>query len=562
MNGAKSLVAQNLGSYVRTAPDSSVQNWVIGHNENLSLDSDPWRGFLDNLRIYNRILFPSEAQALYNLAGLLPPSFEPQPQSTTLFLGETLWLSSSVDGSPPIALQWQRNGTNLPGATLSSLIIPGATAADAGNYTLIASNAVRTLTSAVAVVTIRPVTSITNGLAGYWKFDETSGSTAADSSGQGDAGTIVNGTGDGGQWTAGKVGGALQFRGPAISGGAADYVVVPAWPKARNGTMTLSAWVWADVLPADRADIACGGSGTDGIGQFLFTLSSGTSQLAGYVEDAALAQTLAQEPQVFPTNSWQHVALVADGAMLHVYRNGVEAAASSYSGTLYNPTNALSIGARLTADDSAGESGWWQGRIDEVAYWARGLSAGEIFELYAAGSAGRPVMQADAFTNAAPLIAQGPQPAAVYLHDPFALQVKAAGVAPLSFQWWFGAAPVPGATNSVCAKAAAEFADAGNYVVVVTAGNGLSVTSAPVALAVNAPAPALGQGLVLYLKLDETVGQTANDSSPNVANGTLVNFPEPDNQLGCRPLWQCAALCPGRSGRRGGLGAGPAVPGF
>ena len=50
----------------------------------------------------------------------------------------------------------------------------------------------------------------TNGLVGYWNFDEGTGTTAADSSGSGNNGTLVNGS----TWTAGKVGnGALQFDG-------------------------------------------------------------------------------------------------------------------------------------------------------------------------------------------------------------------------------------------------------------------------------------------------------------------------------------------------------------
>src|SRR3989344_8923137 len=43
----------------------------------------------------------------------------------------------------------------------------------------------------------------TNGLVGYWTFDETSGTTASDSSGNGNTGTLTNGP----TWTQGKIGG-------------------------------------------------------------------------------------------------------------------------------------------------------------------------------------------------------------------------------------------------------------------------------------------------------------------------------------------------------------------
>jgi hypothetical protein len=47
------------------------------------------------------------------------------------------------------------------------------------------------------------------GLVGYWKFDEGSGTTANDSSGYGNNGTLYNSP----TWTTGKVGGALSFNG-------------------------------------------------------------------------------------------------------------------------------------------------------------------------------------------------------------------------------------------------------------------------------------------------------------------------------------------------------------
>ena len=51
-------------------------------------------------------------------------------------------------------------------------------------------------------------------LVGYWKFDETSGTTAQDASGNGQDGTL---NGDP-QWAAGMLGGALEFDGDG------DYV--------------------------------------------------------------------------------------------------------------------------------------------------------------------------------------------------------------------------------------------------------------------------------------------------------------------------------------------------
>ena len=46
-------------------------------------------------------------------------------------------------------------------------------------------------------------------LVGHWKFDEGSGTTAFDSSGNGNDGTLNGGA----QWVEGQLGGAIQFNG-------------------------------------------------------------------------------------------------------------------------------------------------------------------------------------------------------------------------------------------------------------------------------------------------------------------------------------------------------------
>ena len=49
----------------------------------------------------------------------------------------------------------------------------------------------------------------TDGLVGWWKFDETNGTIAYDSSGNGNDGNLTNGP----TWATGKIGGALGFDG-------------------------------------------------------------------------------------------------------------------------------------------------------------------------------------------------------------------------------------------------------------------------------------------------------------------------------------------------------------
>src|SRR5258705_4517921 len=85
---------------------------------------------------------------------------------------------------------------------------------------------------------------IADGLVGYWAFDQTNGLLAMDGTTNANHGALTNFPANNSQWVAGRIGGALNFRGP----GNGDYVRVPNYPKATT-SMTVSAWVWADARP-------------------------------------------------------------------------------------------------------------------------------------------------------------------------------------------------------------------------------------------------------------------------------------------------------------------------
>jgi hypothetical protein len=69
------------------------------------------------------------------------------PQSLTVFPGSPAWFGVSVSGTPPLSFQWQKNGTNLTngtnisGSTTATLVLNPTTTNDAGNYTVIITNA-------------------------------------------------------------------------------------------------------------------------------------------------------------------------------------------------------------------------------------------------------------------------------------------------------------------------------------------------------------------------------------------------------------------------------------
>ncbi|HEX2854080.1 MAG TPA: pectinesterase family protein [Opitutaceae bacterium] len=88
------------------------------------------------------------------LAILQGPAISDQPTGGTLNVGGSITLTVTATGTPAPTYQWKKNGVNIPGATASSYAISGATGANAGNYTVVVTNSVNSVTSAAASVTV------------------------------------------------------------------------------------------------------------------------------------------------------------------------------------------------------------------------------------------------------------------------------------------------------------------------------------------------------------------------------------------------------------------------
>jgi hypothetical protein len=65
-----------------------------------------------------------------------------------------------ASGTEPLAYQWRRNGTNIAGATQTSLTLSNVNTGTNGSYSVVATNTVGGTTSAVAYISVfgaRPV---------------------------------------------------------------------------------------------------------------------------------------------------------------------------------------------------------------------------------------------------------------------------------------------------------------------------------------------------------------------------------------------------------------------
>ena len=173
-------------------------------------------------------------QATVNVTVTAAPVIIAQPVDVTVLAGQSATFSVTATGTAPLTYQWRKNGVNIPGATANPYTMTATTNDNGAQYGVVVANADGSVTSGVATLTVK-----SGGQSGWWKFDETSGTNAVDSSGNGNTGTLVNCPGVDEQRTNG---GALAFNGTN------SYVRVKDVPalKYKGGDLTLSAWVYVN----------------------------------------------------------------------------------------------------------------------------------------------------------------------------------------------------------------------------------------------------------------------------------------------------------------------------
>ena len=96
----------------------------------------------------------STAATLTVSAAAVAPSIATQPQGMTIVAGASASFSVTANGTAPFTYQWQKGGVNLAGATAATYSIASGQSGDAGNYTVVVTNSVGSVTSSAATLTV------------------------------------------------------------------------------------------------------------------------------------------------------------------------------------------------------------------------------------------------------------------------------------------------------------------------------------------------------------------------------------------------------------------------
>jgi lysophospholipase L1-like esterase len=153
VDGAE-VASQNLGSPLPTSSDPLR----IGGNNILG---QFFEGRLDEVRIYNRALTGTEIQTDMNT----PISSSPHspfiitaPANLTVMEPNAATFSVIAGGDPPLTYQWRRDGVEIPGAINDqyTLTLTNSAIDDGGVYDVIINNALGSITSPAAILTVQP----------------------------------------------------------------------------------------------------------------------------------------------------------------------------------------------------------------------------------------------------------------------------------------------------------------------------------------------------------------------------------------------------------------------
>jgi len=208
---------------------------------------------------------------------------------------------------------------------------------------------------------------IEEGLVGHWTFDEGEGTTAEDSSGNNNHGTLMNGP----LWVAGQLGGALEFDGTD------DFVEVPHAASLTVDTeVTVAAWI-----NASRHNSAGGdwqgilAKSNDPRSYSFYTYVDGTLHFS---TTSAGAYVGSNSTGTVPLNEWVHVAaMVVDGDHRY-YINGQPAGELVADISLPGASDTATV--LIAMSNETGNN--FLGMIDDVRIYNRALSEEDILQLY------------------------------------------------------------------------------------------------------------------------------------------------------------------------------------
>lgn len=198
------------------------------------------------------------------------------------------------------------------------------------------------------------------GLVAYYKLNEGSGTTAANSTATaGLNGTLVNSP----SWIATPV----EYKSNALNfDGTDDQVIAPAASQYDLSTGTVECWINPAVLDVINRHIV--GNRSISGSRYSFHISSTAIGLWN-------GTTYATIPYTASTGTWYHLAFVCDGTQTKVYVNGTLAGTIALA---FNTSGSNTLVFGISKNTNGTQSEPFSGSIDEVRIWSTQRTQAQI----------------------------------------------------------------------------------------------------------------------------------------------------------------------------------------
>ena len=427
------------------------------------------------------------------------PAISGQPQSLTNIVGTTASLSVTASGVPAPWYQWWLNGTNLlANQTNASLTLTNVQRTNAGGYTVVLTNSVGTVTSAVATLTVWSVPVIVSQPVNQINVVGTIAGFGVSASG-----TPVPSY----QWyfngalLVGQTNSTLTLNNVQTTN-AGNYVVVAGnvAGSVTSSIVTLTVWALPAItsqpvsqtnIVAATASFSVSASGTPAPNyQWQFNGASLLNQTNTSLVLTNVQLTNAGSYTVVVTNAAGSVTSAVAALTIWVV--------PAISSRPQSVTNLVGTTANFSVTASGTPTPWYQWYFNGTALLKQTNASLTLtnVQLTNAGSyvvgvtnAAGSVTSAVALTIwAVPAISSQPQSVTNLVGTTASFSVSASGTPTPRYQWQFNGTSLLNQTNASLTLANVQLTNAGSYTVVVTNVAG-SVTSSVATLTVwSAPA--------------------------------------------------------------------------
>jgi hypothetical protein len=213
---------------------------------------------------------------------------------------------------------------------------------------------------------------------GWWKLNDASGTSAADSSGNSFTGTL-NGAVKPTWGTGPNSNGDIVF----LAANTDQYVDCTSTSTLKATTGTYSCWFkYVAAVTSFQCLLGNGNESSDRNGINLFISSS--SHVAAEVCSAS-ASSVATGTTTLSAGNWYHVVCTFDGSTLHLYLNGAEDT-SGGTGTGYSLTPTPAYNFQFGSDGAHDAGTFFRSEMDDVRVYSSVLTSGQVSTLYSGGA--------------------------------------------------------------------------------------------------------------------------------------------------------------------------------